>query len=79
MALTNYIMHSAILSTIFYGYGFNQFGEIPRSEQMLMVVAIIAAQAVVSSLWLKVFNYGPLEWLWRCATYMKLQPLRKTA
>ncbi|MDB2373390.1 DUF418 domain-containing protein [Psychrosphaera haliotis] len=79
MALTNYIMHSVILSTIFYGYGFNQFGEIPRSEQMLMVVAIIAAQAVVSSLWLKVFNYGPLEWLWRCATYMKLQPLRKTA
>ncbi|MDA8621540.1 DUF418 domain-containing protein [Psychrosphaera sp.] len=79
MALTNYIMHSVILSTLFYGYGFNQFGEIPRSEQMLIVAAIIAAQAIVSSLWLKFFNYGPLEWLWRSATYLKVQPLRKTA
>lgn len=79
MALTNYIMHSVILSSIFYGYGFAQFGNIPRSEQMLMVVAIIVFQAIVSSLWLRVFNYGPLEWLWRCATYMKLQPMKRVS
>ena len=27
--------------------------------------------------WLKYFNHGPLEWLWRSATYKKWQPMRK--
>ena len=27
--------------------------------------------------WLKYFNYGPVEWLWRSATYKKWQPFRK--
>src|SRR5690606_32483614 len=42
MALTNYLMHTLILSTIFFGFGFAQFGHIPRGQQMLVVVAIIA-------------------------------------
>jgi uncharacterized protein len=28
--------------------------------------------------WLKYFLYGPLEWFWRTATYLKWQPMRKT-
>ncbi len=79
MALTNYIMHSVILTTLFYGYGFGLFGSVPRSEQMLWVVAIIAVQAVFSIYWLKAFRYGPLEWVWRCLTYLKLQPMRHGA
>jgi len=30
---------------------------------------------VLSSLWLRVFAFGPLEWLWRSLTYWKRQPL----
>jgi uncharacterized protein len=33
-------------------------------------------QLIVSPIWLKFFNYGPLEWLWRSLTYKKLQPMR---
>ena len=76
MALTNYLMHSIILSFIFYGYGFGMFGEISRAPQMLMVVAIIIFQLIFSDLWLKYFRFGPLEWLWRCITYNKIQPMR---
>ncbi|HQW82026.1 MAG TPA: DUF418 domain-containing protein, partial [Pseudomonadota bacterium] len=25
------------------------------------------------------FNYGPMEWLWRSATYLKWQPWRRVA
>jgi len=76
MALTNYISHSIILSCIFYGYGGGMFGQIPRTEQMLMVVVIIFCQAIISTMWLRYFRFGPLEWLWRSMTYLKLQPLR---
>lgn len=33
---------------------------------------------IFSKYWLKYFLYGPLEWLWRSATYLKLQTFRKT-
>jgi uncharacterized membrane protein YeiB len=32
--------------------------------------------AVVSPLWLRRFRYGPMEWLWRCATGWRWMPLR---
>ena len=76
MALTNYLTHSLLLSILFYGYGFAQFGHISRGPQMLIVCAIIASQWVFSTLWLKNFRYGPMEWVWRSITYWKLQPLR---
>ncbi len=76
MALTNYIMHSVILSSIFYGYAGGYFGEISRAPQMLIVVAIIAFQLVFSRWWLNTYAFGPLEWLWRCLSYKKLQPMR---
>ena len=40
---------------------------------------IILATAIVlfSNLWLARFRYGPLEWLWRMATYAKREPLRR--
>jgi uncharacterized membrane protein YeiB len=76
MALTNYIMHSVILSSIFFGYAGGMFGEISRGPQVLIVVAIITGQAVLSAWWLNRYKFGPLEWLWRTLTYMKVQPMR---
>ena len=78
MALTNYIMHSVILTSIFYGYAGGMFGQIARSQQMLLIVAIIFCQVFFCKFWLKYFKFGPLEWLWRSMTYLKLQPLKVT-
>jgi uncharacterized protein len=36
---------------------------------MLLVLMIYAVQVIASSLWLARFRYGPLEWLWRWASY----------
>tara|TARA_R110000744_G_scaffold60565_4_gene125444 strand:+ start:429 stop:2030 length:1602 start_codon:yes stop_codon:yes gene_type:complete len=76
MALTNYIMHSVILTSIFYGYAGGYFGEISRAPQMLIVFAIIVFQLLFSRWWLNNYAFGPLEWLWRCLSYKKLQPMR---
>ncbi len=74
MALTNYLMHSIILTTVFYGYGFGLYGTIPRFWQMGFVVAVIGLQLMLSPWWLSRYRFGPVEWLWRSLTYWKRQP-----
>lgn len=76
MALTNYIMHSVILTTIFYGYAGGYFGEVSRASQMLIVLVIALFQLYFSRWWLNNYAFGPLEWLWRSLSYKKLQTMR---
>ena len=77
MALTNYLMHSVILTTVFYGYGLGLYGQIPRFAQMGFVVAVVGLQLILSPWWLARYRFGPVEWLWRSITYWKLQPMRQ--
>lgn len=77
MALTNYIGQSVICSVLFYGHGFGWFGQFERVELLYVVGAICAFQIVFSMLWLSRFRFGPLEWAWRSATYLRFQPLRR--
>lgn len=76
MALTNYLMHSLITSIIFYGFGFSLYGELQRFELYYIVGGIWIFQLISSPIWLKYFQYGPVEWLWRSLTYQKKQPFR---
>jgi uncharacterized protein len=78
MALTNYFMHTLICTTIFYGRGFGQFGRVERVGQIAIVFAIWTVQLVISPLWLRRFQYGPAEWLWRTLTYFQRQPFLRS-
>lgn len=77
MALTNYIMQTALLAVIFHGYAGGLFGQVSRAPQMLIVVAILIFQMIFSAWWLKKYRFGPLEWIWRSLTYQSMQPLLK--
>jgi uncharacterized protein len=77
MAFTNYLMHSIILTTIFYGYGFGLYGKVPRFWQMGFVAAVIGLQLLLSPVWLRHYRFGPAEWLWRSLTYWRIQPMRR--
>jgi uncharacterized protein len=77
MAFTNYIMQSVLCTTLFYGHGFGLYGRVERLGQIGIVVAIWILQLVVSPVWLKHFRFGPLEWLWRSLTYLRMQPFRR--
>ncbi len=79
MALTNYLLHSVVMTTIFYGYGLGLFGEVPRLKQMAFVVALLAVQLWLCPIWLRVFRFGPAEWLWRSLSYARVQPMRRGA
>jgi len=77
MALSNYLMHSVICSTIFCGYGFAMFGRMERHQLYFVVAGIWIMQMIVSPIWLRHFHFGPAEWAWRSLTYWKKQPMRK--
>jgi uncharacterized protein len=76
MALSNYLLHTLIATTIFYGHGFGLFGSVDRTGQVIIVFAIWAFQLVWSPIWLRYFRFGPAEWLWRSLTYWRVQPMQ---
>jgi uncharacterized protein len=75
MALSNYLTHSIVCTTLFYGYGFGLFGRINRTALAAIVILIWVAQLLYSPIWLKYFRFGPAEWLWRSLTYERPQPI----
>ncbi|MGH9794205.1 MAG: DUF418 domain-containing protein [Candidatus Acidiferrales bacterium] len=77
MAFTNYLMHTLICITIFYGPGFGLFAQVGRVGQIGTVFVIWIAQLIYSPIWLRHFRFGPFEWLWRSLTYWRFQPMRR--
>ncbi len=75
MAFTNYLTQSLIMTTIFYGGRGGLIGAVDRPALAVIVVAVWAIQLTWSTWWLKKFDMGPFEWLWRCLTYGRLVPL----
>ena len=76
MALSNYLGQSVVCTFIFYGYGLGYYGELGARDTLLIGLAIFAVQLAASYLWLRVFRYGPAEWVWRSLTYGERQPMR---
>ena len=77
MAFSNYIMHTLIGNFVFLGAGLDYFGEVGPVYYTIFGVLVFICQIILSTIWLKFFNYGPVEWLWRSATYKKWQPMVK--
>jgi uncharacterized protein len=69
MALTNYLLQSVVCVGIFYGHGLGLYGQLSRAWQVPFVLLLFALQVIASDWWLARFRYGPMEWLWRWATY----------
>ncbi|HEX8250335.1 MAG TPA: DUF418 domain-containing protein [Pyrinomonadaceae bacterium] len=76
MALTNYLLQTVICLSVFYGYGFGQFGRFGATAATLLALGVFLFQILLSAVWLKYFRYGPVEWIWRQLTYRRRLHLR---
>ncbi len=79
MALTNYLLQTAICTTLFYEYGAALFGKVSSSAAASIAVGIFAFQLAASAVWLGRYRFGPAEWLWRSLTYGKVISNRRLA
>jgi uncharacterized protein len=77
MALTNYLAQSIIATFIFSGYGLGYFEQLSRAWQVPFVLGFYSLQVAASHWWLARFRFGPMEWLWRAATYLRWPPMRR--
>lgn len=79
MALTGYLASNAIGAFVWYGWGLAQLGAWNFAAINLLAFLVFAALCVFSAIWMRRFRFGPAEWLWRSATYRRLQPMRRQA
>jgi uncharacterized protein len=78
LALSNYLSQSILCTLIFYGYGLGLFGQVGLAACLVLVLVIYAVQMLISAWWIKRFQFGPAEWVWRSLTYLRLQPMRRS-
>jgi uncharacterized protein len=74
MALTTYMVQVAILDLTFSNYALHL--RLTPLQGLGAGLALFAVSVLLSRWWLARFRFGPLEWLWRSATYGRLQPWR---
>jgi len=76
MALTNYLLQIAVLDVLASSYGARL-----RVRPLISVgltAALFGFLAIFSRWWLTRFRFGPAEWLWRAATYLRWPPMRSS-
>lgn len=74
MGLTTYLMQTMFGVTLFFGIGFGMLGEMGVASSIAAGIAFFVFQIFFAQWWLRRFNLGPFEWLWRALTYFKLNP-----
>jgi uncharacterized protein len=67
MAFTNYLIQALIVVPICLSFGL--FDAITPTRGLLLALGVAAIEIPFSVWWLTRFEYGPVEWLWRRATY----------
>ena len=74
MALSNYLLTSLLCNILFFWGPWKLYG-LPEYYQLYYIVAgVWVVNLLWSALWLRRFQFGPLEWLWRSLNYWKIQP-----
>lgn len=76
MTLTNYLLQTAICIALFYGIGLGIGPRFGLIGALVLAIVIFALEIFVSNWWIARFNFGPVEWVWRCLSYNSLIPIR---
>jgi uncharacterized protein len=74
MGLTTYLMQTMFGITLFYGIGFGMLGKMGVTSSIAAGIAFFVFQIFFAHWWLRRFEMGPFEWLWRALTYFTLKP-----
>ena len=76
MAFTNYLTQTMLVMALVHAMGIG-VGELPLRATLLWSAALIVLQTFWSVWWLKRFRMGPLEWVWRMCTWLRVPAMRR--
>ncbi|WP_186317780.1 DUF418 domain-containing protein [Curtobacterium sp. 9128] len=75
MALTNYVVAAVVFAVL--GAAVDFVSATAVWPVVLIGAVLIVLQSIGSAAWLRRFAYGPVEWLWRTATWLRPAPWRR--
>ncbi|MBS4743236.1 hypothetical protein B9G52_06050 [Bacillus safensis] len=78
MSLTCYLLHSIIGTMLFLKYGAGLADYLQPAGTFMIGLGVYVFIVLFSTLWLKRFKYGPMEFIWRQLTYGKVDDQPKT-
>jgi uncharacterized protein len=76
-ALTNYLLQGVMYVFVLYGFGFGLLNMLGATTCLLLAVLTFIVQVQLSHWWVRRFQFGPMEWVWRSLTYGQMQPMRR--
>lgn len=74
-ALSNYLFTSVSCTAFFCGL--KLYGRFEYFQLFAVVAVVWVLNLTLSFVWLRYFQFGPVEWVWRSLTYWKRQPMRR--
>jgi len=80
MPLTVYLFTSFLMMwVVFAPWGLDLFGRWGVATLLTVAAIVIAAQVFATNLWMRSYENGPLEWLWKSLAYQRREPFRKAS
>jgi uncharacterized protein len=74
-ALTSYVSQTLLCTVAFEWLGLGR--GLGALGCMIAAILILVVQCALAQAWLQHFRFGPLEWIWRCATYGEIIEIRR--
>lgn len=71
MSLTAYLLESVVFVALMGHWGLGWFGTCSRAELLGLAIVVYATVATFCVVWSLGFRMGPIEWLWRTASYLR--------
>ncbi|MFJ3404892.1 DUF418 domain-containing protein [Promicromonospora sp. NPDC090134] len=75
MALTSYVGAALVVALTAQVVDFGHMTS--AAPVVVLALVLIVVQSVLSRIWLRHFVYGPVEWLWRTATWLRPASMRR--
>jgi uncharacterized protein len=78
MPLTTYLFTSFLtMWVLFPGFALGLHGRWGFGGMMVAAAAIIFAETIATNLWMRWYETGPMEWLWKSLAYGRRMPFRR--
>ncbi|MGG4498862.1 DUF418 domain-containing protein [Brevibacillus reuszeri] len=75
MALSNYLGQTIV--TVGLVMVFKLYGTLSLGVGLIYCLVLFSLQILASKWWLSHYQFGPVEWLWRCLTYARWMPMKR--
>lgn len=76
--LTTYLFTSFLMTWVLMpGFGLGLHGRWGYGGMMTAAAVVIVAEIAATNLWLRWYETGPMEWIWKCLAYQRRMPFRR--